>query len=132
MPILESLRKSIEQGHPQVTENLVREALDHGLPSLMLIEEAMMPAMSQIGEQYKANQADILSILAAARCVRKGLTLIEMEDSDFREKNLGTILLGTIEGDLHDVGKTLVAIMLRSAGFRVIDMGVDISDKQFL
>ncbi len=132
MAILEDLQKSIENGHPGETENLVAEALDEHIAPVQMVEEAMVPAMRTIGEQYKENGADILSILAAARCIRKGLELIESRDEHFGEQTLGTVILGTVEGDLHDVGKSLVAIMFRSAGFRVIDLGVDISEKQFL
>lgn len=84
------------------------------------------------GENYKSNGADIIKILAAARSVRKGFELLEEQDSQFGRRNIGTVILGTVEGDLHDVGKNLVAIMFRSAGFKVIDLGVDISEKQFL
>ena len=129
---LPSLRKTIEDGHPGETEKLVREALKQHIPAGRIVEEAMTPAMRTVGENYKSNGADIIKILAAARSVRKGFELLEEQDSQFGRRNIGTVILGTVEGDLHDVGKNLVAIMFRSAGFKVIDLGVDISEKQFL
>ncbi|MCD7735625.1 MAG: cobalamin-dependent protein [Lachnospiraceae bacterium] len=132
MAILEELQRSIEEGHPGETEKLVEEALAQQIPPMRIVEEAMMPAMRVMGEQYKNQDADIPRILAAARCIRTGFALIERQDADFEDRSIGTVILGTVEGDLHDVGKNLVALMFRSAGFRVIDLGVDISEKQFL
>lgn len=132
MTILEELRRSIEAGHPGEAERLAEEALDGGIESLRIVEEAMMPAMKNVGERYKNEDPDILRILAAARSVRKCFDLIEKRDTGFSQNSIGTVILGTVEGDLHDVGKTLVALMFRSAGFKVIDLGVDISEKQFL
>ena len=125
MTVLEQLRKTIEDGHPGETEKLVREALKQHIPAGRIVEEAMTPAMRTVGENYKSNGADIIKILAAARSVRKGFELLEEQDSQFGRRNIGTVILGTVEGDL-------VAIMFRSAGFKVIDLGVDISEKQFL
>ena len=131
MTVLEQLQKAIEDGHPGDTEKLVREALKQHISSARIVEEAMTPAMRTVGENYKSNGADIIRILAAARSVRKGFEL-EEQDTQFGRRNIGTVILGTVEGDLHDVGKNLVAVMFRSAGFKVIDLGVDISEKQFL
>lgn len=130
--ILEQLQSAIEEGHPGETVELVREALRQHVPPAGIVEEAMTPAMRNVGEKYKENGADILRILAAARSVQKGFEELEQQDADFGGRNLGTVILGTVAGDLHDVGKNLVAVMFRSAGFRVIDLGVDISEKQFL
>ena len=131
MTVLEQLRKTIEDGHPGETEKLVREALKQHIPAGRIVEEAMTPAMRTVGENYKSNGADI-KILSPSRSVRKRFELLEEQDSQFGRRNIGTVILGTVEGDLHDVGKNLVAIMFRSAGFKVIDLGVDISEKQFL
>ena len=130
--VLEQLRQAIEEGHPGETEELVREALKQHISAAKIVEEAMTRAMRTVGENYKSNGADIIQILASARSVRKGFELIEEQDVQFGRKNIGTVILGTVEGDLHDVGKNLVAVMFRSAGFKVIDLGVDISEKQFM
>lgn len=132
MEVLEALRKAVEEGHPGETENLVREALAQGVEPMRMVDEAVMPAMRTVGEHYKNQETDILRILAAARSIRKGFELIEEQGGSVSREKIGTVILGTVEGDLHDVGKNLVAIMFRSAGFKVIDLGVDISEKQFL
>lgn len=132
MTILDEIRQSIESGRPKDTERLVAEALEAQVDPGRILNEAMVPAMRNVGEVFKKNSADIPGILSSARCVRKGMAILEdqvnLEDHHF----VGTIILGTVEGDLHDVGKNLVAIMFRSAGFKVIDLGVDVSEKQFL
>lgn len=132
MEILKKLRQAIERGHPNEAEQLASTALDNQIDPLFIVDDAMMPAMRSVGERYKNDETDILRILAAARSVRICFELIEKRKLPFAQKHIGTIILGTIEGDLHDVGKNLVAIMFRSAGFRVVDLGVDISEKKFL
>jgi 5-methyltetrahydrofolate--homocysteine methyltransferase len=132
MELLEQLKQAIEEGHPGEAERLTEKALLEENDPVRIVQEAMMPAMKTVGERYKNQETDILRILAAARSIRKGFDLIEERGISLNEEALGTIILGTVEGDLHDVGKNLVAIMFRSAGFRVIDLGVDISEKQFL
>jgi 5-methyltetrahydrofolate--homocysteine methyltransferase len=132
MELLEELQQAIEEGHPGKTGRLTEEALQAKIDPMQIVEEAMMPAMRTVGERYKNQEADILRILAAARSISKGFDLIEEQGISLNQEALGTIILGTVEGDLHDVGKNLVAIMFRSAGFKVIDLGVDISEKQFL
>ena len=105
MTVLEQLQKTIEEGHPGDTEKLVREALKQHISSARIVEEAMTPAMRTVGENYKMNGADIIKILAAARSVRKGFELLEEQDAQLSRRNIGTVILGTVEGDLHDVGK---------------------------
>ena len=132
MTTLEELAQAIELGHPNETEELVRKALEEGTDPVELVEEVMVPAMRVVGEKYKEQQVDIPGILSSARSVQKGFEAVKEVKADYQTKEHGTIILGTIEGDLHDVGKNLVAMMFRGAGFKVIDLGVDISEKQFL
>jgi 5-methyltetrahydrofolate--homocysteine methyltransferase len=132
MEILEKLRHAIEEGHPSETEALTEAALRETIDPMQIVNEAMMPAMRTVGENYKSQETDISRILAAARSIRKGFEQIEASGVPLEQEHRGTIILGTVEGDLHDVGKNRVAIMFRSAGFKVIDLGVDISDRQFL
>lgn len=132
MTILEELTQTVEQGHPNETEQLIRRALEEGADPVALVEGAMVPAMREVGERYRREEVDIPGILSAARCVQKGFAAIKEMRQDYAQKECGTIILGTIEGDLHDVGKNLVAMMFRGAGFKVIDLGVDVSEKHFL
>lgn len=132
MPILEEIQAAIENGRPKDAERLISLAVEEGIRPSVILEEAMITAMRNAGEYYRNNDGDIPRILAAARSMRKGLNILEPYLEKDKVCFLGTVLLGTIEGDLHDVGKNLVAMMFRSAGFHVIDLGVDVSEKQFL
>ncbi|HBN55225.1 MAG TPA: methionine synthase [Lachnospiraceae bacterium] len=132
MAVLEEIRLSIEHGRPKDTEKLVRRALEEKVPPEDILEHGMIPAMRNVGEAYKNYTADIPRILSAARGMRKGMDVLEPFLGPEENRYIGTVILGTVAGDLHDVGKNLVAIMFRSAGFKVIDLGVDISDRQFL
>ena len=127
MPILEEIQAAIENGRPKDAERLISRAVEEGIRPSVTLEEAM-----NAGEYYRNNDGDIPRILAAARSMRKGLNILEPYLEKDKVCFLGTVLLGTIEGDLHDVGKNLVAMMFRSAGFHVIDLCVDVSEKQFL
>ena len=134
MSKLEEIRAAVEAGRLRYVEELVRQALDEGNSPSQILEQAMVPAMRSAGAHYKNNESDIPQILAAARCMRRGLDVLEPYiDTEGKDSHIiGKVILGTVEGDLHDVGKNLVAIMFRSAGFQVIDLGVDVSEKQFL
>ncbi len=132
MPVLEAIQEAVTNGRPKDVEKQIRQALEQGLPANRILEEALIPAMRDAGEHYRNNECDIPRILSAARSMRKGLQILEPFLEKSGEINRGTVVLGTVEGDLHDVGKNLVAIMFRSAGFKVIDLGVDVSEKQFL
>lgn len=131
-PVLEKIRDAVENGHPKDVEKQISQALAEGIPAVRILEDAMIPAMRRAGEHYRNSESDIPRILAAARSMRKGQQLLEPLLEQDCDPYRGTVVLGTVEGDLHDVGKNLVAIMFRSAGFRVIDLGVDVTDKQFL
>lgn len=132
MTLLEQVRKAIEDGHPRETQNLVDEALKQHISPEKIVEEAMTPAMQTVGEMYRTQKMDIVHILSSANSVKRGFELMEARVENFRRRNMGTVILGTVEGDLHDLGKNLVALMFRSAGFQVIDLGIDISEKRFL
>lgn len=132
MSTLENIQAEVEAGRPRYMERLICQALEEGVAAERILEEALVPAMRAAGEYYKNNEGDIPRILAAARCMRKGLDLLEPYLEQGPSRHLGKVILGTVEGDLHDVGKNLVAIMFRSAGFQVIDLGVDVSEKEFL
>ena len=132
MSTLEEIRAVVEDGRLRYVEDLIRRALAEGFSPSQILEQARVPALRSVGEHYKHNESDMPKILAAARCMRRGLDVLEPYIENQDRHVLGKVILGTVEGDLHDVGKNLVAIMFRSAGFQVIDLGVDVSEKQFL
>ena len=130
--ILDDIREAVQCGHYKITERLISEALSRHVPADRILEESMVPAMQTVGEHYKMNEVDIPRILASARCMRIGIDLLAPHLKTDHGYYIGTAILGTVEGDLHDVGKNLVAIMFRCAGFKVVDLGVNVSERQFL
>ena len=97
--LLEEIGKSVEKGHYKTTEELITKALKQHVPALEILEKGMVPAMRQMGEHYKNNEADIPRILAAARCMRKGLDLLAPNLESERGLYVGTVILGTVEGE---------------------------------
>ncbi|MCI9133362.1 MAG: methionine synthase [Lachnospiraceae bacterium] len=126
------IRRAISQGQPKEAERLVQRALEEGFPSAEILNQGMVEAMRQVGQQYKEGEFFIPGVLAAARAMRSGVTVLEPELVKQNHGKIGLVILGTVEGDLHDMGKNLVGIMFRCSGFEVIDLGVDVSEKQFL
>lgn len=126
------VRRAIEQGQPKEAERLVKKALEAGLPAAEILNQGMVEAMRLVGQQYKNGELYIPGILAAARAMRNGVTVLEPELMKQNHGKIGMVILGTVEGDLHDMGKNLVGMMFRCSGFEVIDLGVDVSKKQFL
>lgn len=130
----EQIRESVRQGRIRETGRLVSEAVEAGYSGEVILCEALIPGMKQAGNEYRMQEQDIPKLLCAARSMQIGMDTLRpaMETENTQEQYLGKAILGTVEGDLHEVGKNLVAIMFRSVGFEVIDLGVDVSEKQFL
>ena len=119
-------------GRLRNAEKLIATAIDEGTPVADIFEKAIVPGMTEAGELYKKGASGIPMILSSARCVRCGLDILRpyLEKEGYHPN--GRIILGTVEGDLHDIGKNMVALMFEGAGFEVIDLGVDVSEKQFI
>ncbi len=130
--ILEDIREAVKNGQYKIAESLISQALSSHIPADKILEESMIPAMQATGENYKMNEIDIPKILASARCMRIGMDLLLPHLKTDHGFYIGTAILGTVEGDLHDIGKNLVAVMFRCAGFKVVDLGVNVTEKQFL
>ncbi len=128
----EQIRESVRLGRIKETGRLVAEALSQGISGEEILSDALIPGMKQAGNEYRMQEQDIPKLLSAARSMQIGMDAVRpvLENAD--NMILGKAILGTVEGDLHEVGKNLVAIMFRSVGFEVIDLGVDVSEKQFL
>ncbi len=129
---LESIRYAVEKGRSKDAEKYVRLAIEEQIAPADILHGALIPAMKHVGNIYQAEEIDIPRILSAARGVRRSMDVLEPYIKDDAAFHVGEAIIGTVEGDLHEVGKNLVAIMFRSAGFTVIDLGVDVSEKQFL
>lgn len=127
----EALYEAISKGKRKDVQAIVQAALDAGSDVEPLLMDSMIPAMRDIGERFSRNEVYVPEMLIAARAMQTGLDLIEPILDQGGHQPVGTICIGTVKGDLHDIGKNLVAMMMKGAGFRVIDCGVDCDVEKF-
>jgi len=113
-------------------EDLVRKALAEGHSAAEVLNEGLIGGMSIIGEGFKARELWVPDVLLAARNMKRGVEILRPFFSREGQKSKGKVILGTVKGDIHDIGKNLVGIMLSGSGFEVIDLGVDVSPEKFL
>lgn len=121
----EELYNAILKGDRNTVQTIFQSAIDQNRDVSELLDDSMIPAMREMGERFSRNEIYVPEMLIAARAMQAGLTLIEPILAQNNYKSLGTIAVGTIKGDLHDIGKNLVVIMLKGAGYDVIDMGTN-------
>ena len=126
------LNKMVETGKVKVVKELVQNALNDGVSPAAILNEGLLPGMNAVGEKFKNNQVYIPEVLISARALNTGIGLLKpLLSADAVEKP-GVAVIGTVHGDLHDIGKNLVKMMLESKGIEVIDLGVDVTAGQFL
>ena len=111
---------------------LVRKALEEGYSPPEVLNEGLLPGMDRVGRDFKADVLFLPEVLIAAKAMHAGMELLAPLLSETDRAGLGTFLIGTVQGDLHDIGKNLVVMMLQGAGIEVIDLGIDVSAKGFV
>ena len=129
---LAALSEAVITGNAPKAKAVTEEALNAGATAMEIVRQGLLPGMSVVGERFKANEYYIPEVLLSARAMKTSLALIQplLAASDYEP--VGTVVVGTVKGDLHDIGKNLVSMMLEGAGFKVIDLGVDVSPEQFV
>lgn len=132
MSKLESLKQSVIAGKRKEVEPLVQGLLAEGMDPKRIVEEGLVPAMSIVGERYKNNEIFVPEMLVAARAMKTALGILEPLLVKAGIKPKYKAVIGTVEGDLHDIGKNLVAMMLRGADMDVIDLGVNVPASKFV
>lgn len=110
---------------------LTRNALDSGVSPVEILEEALIPAMSRVGEKFSRNEIFVPQMLMAAKAMNSSMIHLRPYYLSGETKRRGTFIIGTVTGDLHDIGKNLVAMMIEGAGWEIIDLGVDVSTEKF-
>ena len=131
MSKLDELAAKVEIGKAKLVPGLVQEALDEGnAPEVVL--NKMIGAMDVVGEKFKNNEIFVPEMLIAARAMKKGVEVLKPLLAAGGTQDAGKVIIGTVAGDLHDIGKNLVAMMIESAGFTVIDLGVDVPADKFV
>ena len=122
----------VEKGKAKVIANAVQEALDAGCDPTEILNDGMIKAMDAVGEKFKNGELFVPEMLVAARAMKKGVEVLKPHLATGAAGAAGKVIIGTVAGDLHDIGKNLVSMMLESAGFEVIDLGVDVPKEKFV
>ncbi|MHB1315794.1 MAG: corrinoid protein [Christensenellales bacterium] len=132
MTIFEQISAFLQQGRAHNVKELVKKALDENIPAEKILNEGLMAGMFVIGEKFRINDVYVPEVLLASRAMNAGMELLQPAFLTNEVKNKEKIVLGTVKGDLHDIGKHLVRIMFESKGFTVIDLGVNVHAEDFV
>jgi 5-methyltetrahydrofolate--homocysteine methyltransferase len=126
------LRERVITGDAPGTQTLVRVTVAAGMPPEQILREGLISAMTEVGRLFEAGEYYVPEMLVAARAMKGGLELLKPSLAAANVSAIGKIVIGTVQGDLHDIGKNLVAMMMEGAGFEVVDLGVDVPASKFV
>ena len=129
---MDSLYEAIYRGMAPAAKNAVQEALAQAKQPQEIIDESMIPAMEAIGTDFETGKAFVPNLLLSARAMKMALDILKPLMMAEQTTTLGTVVIGTVKGDLHDIGKNLVASMLEGRGFKVVNLGSDVSKERFI
>ena len=129
---LVEISEALINGKAPVVVDLVNKALSEGTSPQEILNKALIPGMDVVGKKFKANEFYVPEVLVAARAMQGGLRILKPLLAEAGVKQIGTVVVGTVKGDLHDIGKNLVAMMLEGAGFKVVDLGIDVPPEKFV
>ena len=132
MPDLKVLYEAIVTGNANTARSTTEQALAEGIDPLQLVNEYMVPAMDEVGRRFECSEYFVPELLISARAMKAALELIRPLLTARGEQPVGRVAIGTVKGDLHDIGKNLVASLLEGGGFEVIDLGVNVSPEKFV
>ena len=132
MADLSALAENLINGKAPEVKELTQKALDDDVAPGEILNGGLIKGMSVVGERFKNNEFYVPEVLIAARAMHAGMDILKPALAASGVKPIGTVLLGTVKGDLHDIGKNLVAMMLEGAGFEVVDLGIDVPPEKFV
>jgi corrinoid protein of di/trimethylamine methyltransferase len=132
MTRLEKLHDAVLKGDKNGAIEATREALEHDVGAQALIDDAMIPAMAEVGRRFENEEYFVPELLLSARAMKAALDLLRPLLTDREADRKGCVVIGTVKGDLHDIGKNLVSAMLEGAGFEVVDLGSDVAPERFV
>ena len=130
--ILEVIREGIMEGDMHLVQDKVTEALEAGIGAGDILNDGLIEAMAEVGKLFEEGEYFVPEMLIAARAMKAGLAILKPKLVDADIKPIGKVASGTVKGDLHDIGKNLVCMMLEGAGFEILDLGTDVSPDQFV
>lgn len=132
MSKINELAAAVENGKAKLVVGLVQDCLDEGNEATEILNKGMIDAMANVGEKFKNNEIFVPEMLVAARTMKKGVEVLKPYLSERADIKLGKMVMGTVYGDLHDIGKNLVIMMIESTGYEVVDLGIDVSAEKFV
>ena len=126
MSVLSDIAELVQKGKAQEVSDLVLQAIEEGISAQQILDEGLLKGMGELGVKFKNNEVFVPEVLIAARALNKGTDTLKAKLVDLDVKSVGKVVLATVAGDLHDIGKNLVKLMLEGSGFEVIDLGTDV------
>lgn len=132
MSILTDISEALQRGKAKIVQEHVQKALDEGIAAKEILDNGLLAGMGVIGEKFKNNEVYVPEVLIAARAMYAGINILKPLLATEGAESVGRACIGTVRGDLHDIGKNLVKMMLEGKGIEVIDLGVDVSPEQFV
>ena len=130
--ILKEISAQLQAGKAKNVKALVQQAIDEGIPAQQILNEGLLAGMSIIGEKFKNNEVFVPEVLVAARAMNIGAALLKAQLTADGVKATGKVCIGTVKGDLHDIGKNLVKMMMEGKGLEVVDLGTDVAPEAFV
>ena len=128
----DAISEALQKGKAPEVKEMVQKAVDEGAPAGDILDKGLIAGMSIIGAKFKANEVYVPEVLIAARAMHAGMEILEPEIVKAGIEPKGSVIIGTVKGDLHDIGKNLVTMMFKGAGFKVIDIGIDVPAEKFV
>ena len=132
MALLEEISETLQKGRAKLVKELVQQALDEGIAPEVILNDGLMAGMSVIGEKFKNNEVFVPEVLVAARAMNMGTQVLKPHMTSDTTQSAGRVCIGTVQGDLHDIGKNLVKMMMEGKGLEVIDLGTDVPAETFV
>ena len=129
--MISAIATAIINGESSETELRVHNALEAGIPATDILETGLIAGMAVVGRRFRDNEIFVPEVLVSARAMKAGLALLDPVLAREGLPSAGTVLIGTVKGDIHDIGKNLVATMLRGAGFKIVDLGINVTPERF-
>ena len=131
-PIVKEIYTNVMEGQVNAVKENVQSAIDAGIPVSVILNEGMIAAMAEVGHLFEEGECFVPEMLVAARAMQTGMALLKPHLKNAEVVSAGKVAVGTVKGDLHDIGKNLVSMMLEGAGFEIIDLGADVSSEKFV
>ena len=132
MEILKEISENLQKGAAKKVQTLVKQAVEEGIDPRQILNEGLLAGMDVIGRKFKENEVFVPEVLVAARAMKMGVAVLQPLLADGSSQVKGKVCVGTVQGDLHDIGKNLVCMMMEAKGLEVIDLGVDVPAEKFI